>query len=66
MNWKFEANGIEGALESAGVIADDHYGIVASHDGSRCFVDKYDPRTEIYITKIQDDEQIQIFGEASK
>lgn len=61
MNWKFEANGIEGALESAGVIADDHYGIVASHDGSRCFVDKYDPRAEIYITKIPCDEQMQIF-----
>ena len=57
---------VDDLLVSVGVIADDHYGIVASHDGSRCFVDKYNPRTEIYITKIQDDEQIQIFGEASK
>lgn len=52
---------VDDLLVSAGVIADDHYGIVASHDGSRCFVDKYDPRTEIYITKIPCDEQMQIF-----
>ena len=42
------------------VIADDHYGIVASHDGSRCYVDKENPRTEIIITRIPSD-QITIF-----
>lgn len=37
-------------LVHAGVIADDHSGIVVSHDGSRVLVDKENPRTEIEIT----------------
>ena len=41
-------------LVHGGVLADDHYGIVASHDGSRCFVDKDNPRTEITITRIEE------------
>ena len=48
-------------LVHAGILADDHYGIVASHDGSRCFWDKNNPRTEIIITKIPADEQLQMF-----
>lgn len=39
-------------LVHAGILADDHYGIVASHDGSRCHVDRNNPRTEITITRI--------------
>lgn len=50
-------------LVSAGIIADDHYGIVTSHDGSRCFWDKDNPRTEITITKIPAEvEQIKMEG----
>ena len=41
-------------LVHAGILADDHYGIVASHDGSRCFVDKDNPRTVITITRIEE------------
>ena len=41
-------------LVHSGILADDHYGIVESHDGSRCFVDKDNPRTEITITRISD------------
>ena len=41
-------------LVHAGILADDHYGIVVSHDGSRCYVDKDNPRTEITITQIVD------------
>lgn len=37
-------------LVHAGVIADDHSGIVVSHDGSRVLYDKENPRTEIEIT----------------
>lgn len=37
-------------LVHAGVIADDHSGIVVSHDGSRVLYDKEKPRTEIEIT----------------
>lgn len=48
-------------LVSSEILVDDHYGIVAGHDGSRCFVDKENPRTEIYITKMpQDAEQLTI------
>lgn len=54
---------VDDLLVSAGIIADDHYGIVTGHDGSRCFWDKDNPRTEIIITKIPpaDDGQTTIF-----
>lgn len=52
---------VDDLLVHAGIIADDHYGIVTGHDGSRCFWDKENPRTEIYITKIPTDEQMKIF-----
>lgn len=38
-------------LVAAGILADDNYKIVTGHDGSRCLVDKDNPRTEITITK---------------
>lgn len=43
---------VDDLLVSVGIIADDHYGIVTAHDGSRCFWDKNNPRTEITITKL--------------
>jgi Holliday junction resolvase RusA-like endonuclease len=45
---------VDDLLVHAGIIADDHYGIVEAHDGSRCFVDKDNPRTEITITRMID------------
>lgn len=36
-------------LVKAGVLADDNYGIIESHDGSRVVYDKENPRTEIEI-----------------
>lgn len=39
-------------LVDANVLADDNYKIVTSTDGSRVYVDKDNPRTEIYISKI--------------
>jgi hypothetical protein len=42
-------------LVHAGILADDHYGIVQSHDGSRCYYSKENPRTEITITRVEDD-----------
>ena len=48
---------VDDLLVHAGIIADDHYGIVEAHDGSRCFVDKDNPRTEITITRIVDPAQ---------
>lgn len=54
---------VDDILVHAGIIADDHYGIVTSHDGSRCYWDKENPRTEIIITKIEvpEDDQLRIF-----
>lgn len=44
---------VDDLLVAAGVIADDHYGIVAGHDGSRCYVDRDNPRTEITIWRME-------------
>lgn len=41
---------IDDILVEAEIIADDNYGVIAAHDGSRCYYDKENPRTEIYIT----------------
>lgn len=41
---------VDDVLVRSGVLADDHSGIVVSHDGSRVLYDKKNPRTEIEIT----------------
>lgn len=33
------------------VLVDDNYRIIASHDGSRVYTDKQNPRVEIYISE---------------
>lgn len=43
---------IDDILVKAGVLADDNYTIIESHDGSRVFYDKEKPRTEIEIVRI--------------
>lgn len=48
---------VDDILVHVGIIEDDHYGIVTSHDGSRCFLDKDNPRTEIYITRLREGEE---------
>ncbi|WP_299034066.1 RusA family crossover junction endodeoxyribonuclease, partial [uncultured Anaerococcus sp.] len=40
-------------LTDCGVIADDNYKIVVSHDGSRVMFDKERPRVEIEIERIE-------------
>lgn len=40
---------IDDVLVRAGLLADDNYTIIESHDGSRVFVDKDNPRTEVEI-----------------
>ena len=42
-------------LVSAGILKDDHSGIVCSHDGTRVLYDKENPRTEIYITDFEEE-----------
>lgn len=39
-----------------GVLEDDNSNIVYSHDGSRVYIDKDNPRTEIYIERIDDND----------
>lgn len=40
---------IDDILVKVGLLADDNYTIIQSHDGSRVFYDKANPRTEVYI-----------------
>ena len=42
---------VDDVMVKAGLLADDHSGIVASHDGSRVLYDKANPRTEVEITE---------------
>lgn len=44
-------------LVAAKIFADDNYTIIASVDGSRVLYDKENPRTEIFIEEMSDDEQ---------
>ena len=41
---------IDDIMVKSGILADDNYNIIASHDGSRVEYDKDNPRTEIEIT----------------
>lgn len=41
---------LQDILVKYGVLADDNYTIVESHDGSRVEIDKENPRTEVEIT----------------
>lgn len=43
---------IDDIMVKAGLLKDDNYKILASHDGSRVMVDKDNPRTEVVITRI--------------
>ena len=43
---------IDDILMKYGVIADDNFKILVSHDGSRVYVDKDKPRTEITIETV--------------
>ena len=47
---------IDDVLVKCGLLADDNYTIVQSHDGSRIMHDKENPRTEIYIDFVKDGE----------
>lgn len=46
-------NAIDDAAVKSGLIVDDCRDIIASHDGSRVYHDKYKPRIEVIITKMQ-------------
>ena len=44
---------IDDVMVKAGTLKDDNCEIVAGHDGSRVYVDKEYPRTEIYFEEIE-------------
>ena len=46
---------IDDILVKAGIIEDDNYTILAGHDGSRIFYDKNNPRTEVLISKMEEE-----------
>ena len=43
---------IDDVMVKAGLLKDDNYKILASHDGSRVMVDRDNPRTEVVITRM--------------
>lgn len=45
---------IDDVLVKAGVLKDDHSGIIVSHDGSRVRYDKDNPRTVVFIREKRD------------
>lgn len=47
---------IDDVLVRAGVLKDDHSGILVSHDGSRVLYDKDNSRTEVFIREMEDAE----------
>lgn len=47
-------NAIDDAMVKSGLFVDDNRDIIAAHDGSRVFHDKFNPRIEIKITEITD------------
>lgn len=44
---------IDDIMVKYGIVADDNYTIIVAHDGSRVLYDKEQPRTEVYIEKIE-------------
>ena len=47
---------IDDIMVKTGLLADDNFNIVVGHDGSRILYDKENPRTEVYITPMQEEE----------
>ena len=45
---------IDDIMVKAGLLADDNFTVIAGHDGSRILYDKANPRTEVYITRMNE------------
>ena len=45
---------IDDIMVKYGIIADDNFKVLVGHDGSRVYVDRKQPRTEIIITRIEE------------
>lgn len=44
---------IDDIMVKSGLLADDNFTVIESHDGSRVLYDKENPRTEVYISCIR-------------
>lgn len=42
---------VDDIMVKCGLLADDNFTVIQSHDGSRVLYDKENPRTEVYITE---------------
>lgn len=47
---------VDDVMVKGGLLADDDFTVIGGHDGSRVLYDKNNPRTEVYITRMNDDE----------
>lgn len=47
---------IDDVMVKHGLLEDDNYSIIVSHDGSRVMYDKANPRTEVYIEEYKENE----------
>lgn len=47
---------IDDVMVKAELLKDDNYSIIAAHDGSRVLYDKTNPRTEVYIERVSDEQ----------
>jgi Holliday junction resolvase RusA-like endonuclease len=47
---------IDDILVKYGILADDNFKVIAGHDGSRVYIDKENPRTEITIETVENQE----------
>lgn len=47
---------IDDVLVTYGVLSDDNFTVIVSHDGSRVYIDKGNPRTEITIETVENQE----------
>ena len=45
---------IDDVMVKCGLLEDDNYTIIQSHDGSRVLYDKENPRTEVLITSVEE------------
>lgn len=51
---------MDDVMVKAGLLLDDNYSIIAAHDGSRVLYDKQNPRTEVYIERMNDEQSTDV------
>ena len=47
---------IDDVLVKRGILPDDNCTVIVSHDGSRVYCDKQNPRTEIFISEVKNEQ----------